>query len=699
MKYPMKYLVKYLARFVLLIAIFSFAGHKTESYVRSPLSSSNGTLISWNLTSPMTTEVVNGRIVYNLNPAGSDNLPFSQVAQAIASSFQAWEDVPTSAIAFTRGTDTTSTSTGNDNRLQLFWLENSTTTQDGLNVAGVLAVSRLTSFASGPRTGEIIDASLTYNGNQFQWAVDGRNNAADIAEVTTHEIGHIIGLNHTPNGGATMFPRSGVGRIRGRTLETDDQIGVSVVYPAPGFDSSTGTIRGRVADNNGAPIFGAHVAVVDANGIALTGALSQSDGGYSIQGLPPGSYTVYAEPTDSVAGAFYSRADLPSFFSNIAIDFQTTGDFQVNIGAGATTALDITVTRGAPPFDAWIVYDIVNGAFLNVATLAVQGQSNLTIGVAGPGLPQSGTPLSVSGPGVTILRTHFRATNSGLPAVMADINISPNAPTGMRNIIVSAGSQRTIITGAIELIAGSGNPPVATVNAARFTPNVAAESIVSAFGSSLATAPASAASNPLPTSLGGTQVKLRDSSGVERLAPLFFVSPTQINYQIAPGVVNGNTGVTITGGDGSVSTGSMTVESVAPGVFTMNANGQGVAAALALRFRNGVQTFEPVAAFDSSQNQFVPIPVDLGPNLGNATDQVFLVLFCTGVRFRSSLPAVSFNVVGVTGTPLFVGAQGGFIGLDQVNIPLSRALIGRGPVNVVLTVDGKTSNTVIVNIK
>jgi uncharacterized protein (TIGR03437 family) len=687
--------MKYLIRFIFLIAIFSIAGHKTESYVRSPLSASNGTPISWNLTSPMTSEVVNGRIVYNLHPAGSDNLPFSQVAQAIAASFQAWEDVPTSAVAFTRGPDTTSTTTGNDNRLQLFWLENSTTTSDGLNVAGVLAVSRLITFASGPRTGEIIDASLTFNGAQFQWAIDGRANAADINEVTTHEIGHILGLTHSPIGGATMFPRSGIGRLRGRTLERDDEIAISVVYPAAEFESSTGTIRGRVVGSNGAPVFGAHVAVVDANGNALTGALSQPDGNYSIQGLPPGAYTVYAEPLDSVSGALFSRADLQSFFNGVALDFHTTGDFQTSVSAGATTTLDITVTRGAPPLDAWLVYDAANSAFLNVATAAAQGQNNLTIGVAGPGLPQSGTPLSVSGPGVMILRTYFRTTSSGLPSVMADINVSSGAPLGLRNIIVSNGSQRTITTGALEIIPGSGSSAVATVNAARFTSNVAAESIVSAFGGSLAVAPASATSNPLPTSLGGTQVRLRDSSGVERLAPLFFISPNQVNFQIAPGNQIGNTGVTITSGDGSVSTGSMLVESVAPGLFTMNANGQGVAAALALRSRNGVQTFEPVASFNSSQNQFVPIPIDLG----QATDQVFLVLFCTGVRFRSSLVAVSYNVGGVTGTPLFVGAQGGLVGLDQVNIPLSRALIGRGLVNVTLTVDGKPSNTVTVSIK
>jgi len=127
----------------------------------------------------------------------------------------------------------------------------------------------------------------------------------------------------------------------------------------------------------------------------------------------------------------------------------------------------------------------------------------------------------------------------------------------------------------------------------------------------------------------------------------------------------------------------------------MSANGQGVAAALALRIRNGVQSYESIARFDPPRNQFAFVPIDLGPS----TDQVFLVLFCTGVRFRSSLSAVSHNIGDVTGSPLFAGAQSEFVGLDQVNILLSRSLIGRGVVNVTLMVNGKTSNTVTVSVK
>src|SRR5262245_39385422 len=72
---------------------------------------------------------------------------------------------------------------------------------------------------------------------------------------------------------------------------------------------------------------------------------------------------------------------------------------------------------------------------------------------------------------------------------------------------------------------------VVTVSAASYDPNgiLAPDSIAAAFGTKLATQIASAASQPLPTSLAGTTVKVKDSAGVERLAPLFFVSPGQIN--------------------------------------------------------------------------------------------------------------------------------------------------------------------------
>jgi hypothetical protein len=67
----------------------------------------------------------------------------------------------------------------------------------------------------------------------------------------------------------------------------------------------------------------------------------------------------------------------------------------------------------------------------------------------------------------------------------------------------------------------------------------AAQSIVSAYGANLATGTASATVTPLPTSLDGTTVTVTDSAGVSRPAPLFYVSPTQVNYEIPEGTAPG----------------------------------------------------------------------------------------------------------------------------------------------------------------
>jgi uncharacterized protein (TIGR03437 family) len=238
---------------------------------------------------------------------------------------------------------------------------------------------------------------------------------------------------------------------------------------------------------------------------------------------------------------------------------------------------------------------------------------------------------------------------------------------------------------------------VANVSAASFVgTELASESIVSAFGQRLATAIQAATTLPLPTTLAGTQVLVKDSVGVERAAQLFFVSPNQINYQVPPGTAPGTATAIVTSGDGTVSAETVRLASVAPGLFTADASGRGLAAATVLRVKgDGSQSFEPVASFDAAQNKFVAAPIDLGP----ASDQVFLVLYGSGWRFRSSLAAVTAKIGGADATVSFAGAVPNFVGLDQANLLIPRSLIGRGEVEVMLTVDGKTANTARINIK
>jgi len=267
------------------------------------------------------------------------------------------------------------------------------------------------------------------------------------------------------------------------------------------------------------------------------------------------------------------------------------------------------------------------------------------------------------------------------------------APSGGTYQLTATGTK---VAQAYSAIAASGPGTVASVSSANYTATLAPEVIAAAFGVNLATVTQGATTLPLPTNLGGTSVLIKDAGGIARSAELFFVSPGQVNYEVPPGVATGTASVTVSVNGDPVAFGTANIAAVAPGLFSANADGQGVVAAVGLRVKaDGSQSFESAARFDQTQNKFVSVPIDLGPS----TDQVFLILFGTGIRHRSSLQVVTATVGGVSAPVLYAGLQGGFVGLDQINALLPRTLIGRGEVETVLTVDGKTANTVKINIQ
>lgn len=224
----------------------------------------------------------------------------------------------------------------------------------------------------------------------------------------------------------------------------------------------------------------------------------------------------------------------------------------------------------------------------------------------------------------------------------------------------------------------------ATVPATSFSRNeVSSNSIASLFGSDLATGIEVAASTPLPTSLRGTTVTIRDNTGRDTPAPLFFVSPSQINF-LVPNFITGGAWVIVKSGNNVAGVSDILNRFVSPGLFSANANGQGVAAAVALCVAaNGAQTFLPISRYDQAQQRFVGVPLDLA-----ACSQVYLILYGSGFRPPSGIPdpKVTAKVGGVDVPVLFTGAAPGFVGLDQVNIgPLPSSLAGRGVVDIVVS--------------
>jgi uncharacterized protein (TIGR03437 family) len=235
------------------------------------------------------------------------------------------------------------------------------------------------------------------------------------------------------------------------------------------------------------------------------------------------------------------------------------------------------------------------------------------------------------------------------------------------------------------------NASSASFNAAN---GLAPDSLAVAWGTNLSLYPLPATGEP-PLFLNGTAVKIKDSQCVERLAPLFFVAPTQVNYLVPAGTALGAATVTVFNEAGAVSVGTVQINQVAPSLFSANSDGRGTAAASVLRVRSdGTQSYEQGVQFDVGQNRYVPLPIDLSV----ADDQVFLLLFGTGLRYRTALNQISVTIGGVPVEVLYAGAQG-LLGLDQINLRLTRNLVNRGEVDVVLTVEGKRANVVRVSFK
>ena len=217
-------------------------------------------------------------------------------------------------------------------------------------------------------------------------------------------------------------------------------------------------------------------------------------------------------------------------------------------------------------------------------------------------------------------------------------------------------------------------------------------SIASAFGLALADSEASSAP-PLPNTLANITLNVKDSGGVTRPAALYYAGPTQINYVIPDTTALGAATVTVAKNGQTVAAGTITVAAVAPGLFAANANGAGAAAAVAVKFpATGASTWQYAATCGTAVGSCVTSPIDLGV----PGDRVFLELFGTGIRgYKTGITAT----IGGTAEPPTFGIQSQYPGMDQVNLPIDRSLIGRGEVDVVLTVDGVAANTVRVNIK
>lgn len=213
-----------------------------------------------------------------------------------------------------------------------------------------------------------------------------------------------------------------------------------------------------------------------------------------------------------------------------------------------------------------------------------------------------------------------------------------------------------------------------SVNAADYSTNLAPGALASAFGVDLAVTTEQAKSTPLPTELAGTRVLVNGKA-----APLLFVSPAQINYQIPEGTPVGNVEVMVERANAR-SHETINVRNAAFAAFSFDASGSGAGAILDGRtFRQG--------------------PHEMTTVRGEAT---ILALFGTGLGDASSKDLVSQRVRvfvgGLEAKTLYAGPQGQFVGLEQINFELPPTVAQHGSLPVVVKIDEQPANSVTVDV-
>ncbi|MCA1591813.1 MAG: DUF4214 domain-containing protein [Acidobacteria bacterium] len=304
--------------------------------------------------------------------------------------------------------------------------------QDGVSLITV-ATANATQFSNplrpgrsriffDPNTGAITEADLAINPNVARidpftgatvasfFSTDGTPGSYDLESTFTHEIGHMLGLEHSAVLSATMQPRQGVNGTYNlpaqttRTLSDDDRAGIAALYnPQRG----TGAIQGTVNYTGGPAVFGAHVWAEElTTGRVLAGNITPRTGAYRIENLPPGQYRVVAEYLNEPV----SPSEIASSGNGLYTGLSTTStapflvsETQATVAADATVTLPVSVNGSTP--------------FLNPTFVGRNGQLS-TIGV--PLVPGERTSILVGGDNLV--------SNNGGVLVSLVSSVSTNSP-------------------------------------------------------------------------------------------------------------------------------------------------------------------------------------------------------------------------------------------------------------------------------
>lgn len=268
----------------------------------------------------------------------------------------------------------------------------------------------------------------------------------DVQQLVAHEAGHMLGLDHSPVLSATMYPY--VGKNGVPSLDSDDVVAIAGLYPKVPRTDAGATLVGRVAGDSG-PVFAAQVVALSADGEPVATALSDQQGNFTIDGVPPGTYRLYAEPLDGPVdvqnlSGVWRQAKVTSFPTSFADGGALT------VQSGKVYGNLVVNTTGVVQLNPkWIGVSSPNTSDVSLAAspVIVRAGDTVSISVGGDGFTSGMTTFEIPSPAFH-RQTGFRYASN---YVSATYSVDADAAPGSAVVLVKSGNESAALTGAVRI--------------------------------------------------------------------------------------------------------------------------------------------------------------------------------------------------------------------------------------------------------
>lgn len=349
---------------------------------------------------------------------------------ALQQAFQAWQDVPNARVSFEANGAITGLKAGRDG-------VNTVTLADDL-FANQRAIAITTNWDDN---GSLTESDIQVDGSLI-------NSNYNVHQAMTHEVGHLLGLDHSAVLSAVMFPY--VSRnAQDVVLDSDDRVGIASIYPQTDPAMTGGTLRGRVTGDAGG-VFAAQVVAVNEFGEAVATGLTNTAGEFVLEGMPEGTYRIYAEPLDGPVDTKNLSPYWRQGGTVISFPTQFLSGPPLTVSNGTIHGNLVVNTAGSLDLNPrWLGIAPAGKSNFNLSTTApsVRGGETISLAVAGDGMLSGITTFEVLSPSVRRVSEFRYAANY----IYADFEILPDAPAGSAVILVRRGDQTAALTGAVRI--------------------------------------------------------------------------------------------------------------------------------------------------------------------------------------------------------------------------------------------------------